>query len=103
MFISSTLVAVLSLTSFGTARSVAGIHEQRQAAGGLAALQSSISALGAQLAKTNNTVVGFTGGGLIDGIKGLTAVNGDVVDLGNAITATTNVATNTPRLSPTDS
>lgn len=103
MIASSFLLALLSLTSIAVAnpfdRILGKALGKRQ---NLQAVQSSITAIGTNLATANNSVVAFQSGGL-SGITGLISVNDAVVQLGDALTAATNVASQTPRLSPTDS
>lgn len=67
-------------------------------AGGVAAVNRSIAAIGASLATANNSVVAFDGG-----ITDLLDVNDAVVGLGTQLNETTAVAQATPLLSPTDS
>lgn len=78
-------------------RSRAPRSHPRQVAG-TAGVSQAIVDIGTSLAAANNTVIAFDGslGGLID-------VNGDVVDLGDVITTSTNTITATPPLNPTDS
>lgn len=103
MIASAFVLALLSLTPGAVANPFEQIlgksFEKRQ---NLQAVQNSINAIGTNLAAANNSVVAFQDGGLA-GITGLTSVNDAVVKLGDALTTATNAATQTPRLSPTDS
>ncbi|KAG8165647.1 hypothetical protein KVR01_004199 [Diaporthe batatas] len=92
----------IALASLASASPLPLPEEKRQA-GGLPALQASITTLQQQLAVTNNTVVAFSSDGIIDGLTGLIKVNSAVVELGDDITETTSIAGNTPTLSATDS
>lgn len=108
MIASSFVVALLGLAPAAMAGPLdphgAGDLAQRQAAGDRQAILDSIGAITKQLAKTNNTVSAFNGGGgLISSIQGLTNVNSDVVALGKTLTTTTDLAKKTQTLNVTDS
>lgn len=69
---------------------------------GVEALSADINTISKNLASANATVLSFEGGGL-KGIVGLTKINSAVVDLGNALTTTTETASSTPKLNVVDS
>ncbi|POS76808.1 hypothetical protein DHEL01_v204803 [Diaporthe helianthi] len=94
-------LALLALASLASASPLRPA-EKRQA-GGLQALQASITTLQQQLAAANNTVIEFSSDGIIAGLTGLIKVNSAVVELGDDIEETTSIANNTQRLSPQDS
>ncbi|KAJ4420332.1 hypothetical protein N0V82_004431 [Gnomoniopsis sp. IMI 355080] len=109
MVVSTLALALLSLTAVTSAvvkrdftDALQGMQLSRsfdaRQAGGVAAVNQSIAAIGASLAAANNSVVAFDGG-----IGGLLSVNEAVVNLGTALNQTTTVAESTPLLSPTDS
>jgi c-di-GMP-related signal transduction protein len=102
MFGSTSSLAFVTFASLASAIPLLPAEDKRQA-GGLQALQASITTLQQQLAAANNTVVDFSADGIIDGLTGLIKVNSAVVELGDDITATTGIANNTQRLNPTDS
>ncbi|KAJ0114133.1 ntigenic cell wall [Diaporthe amygdali] len=103
MFGSPSSLAFVTLASLASAIPLLPAEDKRQNGGGLQALQGSITTLQLQLATANNTVADFSADGIIDGITGLIKVNSAVVQLGDDITKTTQVANDTTRLSATDS
>lgn len=115
MYTLNTLVVLfVSLTPLGLANAstlrftrlqtgdVDGPLNHARQSSGVDALSADISTISKSLASANSTVLSFQGGGL-KGIVGLTKINSAVVDLGDALTATTKTASSTPKLNVTDS